>query len=310
MLEIFRKIQNKIKSLNWEKFKDIINRILHPHIAFILILVPVSVALLVYAFVYEGAQSAISYISYVLSAYALTVVCINIVPLMFRKAKNFKEQNKYINRYVTDTNLRVTISLYGSLLINTAYAIFQLGLGFYHASVWFYALSAYYILLAIMRFFLLRDVRAAGEEKDMLSELKRYRFCGVLLAVMNIALAVIVFYIAWQNRGFEHHAITAITMAAYTFTSFTLAIINVVKYRKYKSPIYSATKAISLAAASVSVLTLETAMLTAFGQEHEAEFRQIMTSTTGAAVCLFVLFMAIYMIVNSTKQINKLKNKL
>ena len=73
-------------------------------------------------------------------------------------------------------------------------------------------------------------------------------------------------------------------MAAYTFASLTLAIVNAFRDKRYGSPAYSAAKAISLVSAIVSVLTLENAMLTAFGQDNSELFRQIMLGATGAAV--------------------------
>ena len=104
--------------------------------------------------------------------------------------------------------------------------------------------------------------------------------------------------------------ITTITMAAYTFTTLTVAIINVIKYRKYDSPIYSASKAISLAAASVSIITLESTMLTTFGGETMDAFTQkLMLGLTGGAIAAFIIGMAIYMIVQSTKRLNLMNNK-
>ena len=82
---------------------------------------------------------------------------------------------------------------------------------------------------------------------------------------MNLALALIIFFMVYWNRTFNHHEITTIAMAAYTFTALTMAIINIIKYKKYNSPVYSASKAISLASACVSMLTLESTMLTTFG---------------------------------------------
>ena len=87
-----------------------------------------------------------------------------------------------------------------------------------------------------------------------------------------------------------------IAMAAYTFTTFTMAIINMVKYRKYHSPILSAVEEISFASALVSMLSLETAMLAAFGDTTDSEFSRIMTASTGACVCSIILIMAICMI--------------
>lgn len=160
-----------------------------------------------------------------------------------------------------------------------------------------------------MRYFLLKETLKNKPEKDLFMELLHYRFCGILLLVMNIALAVIVFYIVWQNRGFEHHYIVTIAMAAYTFTAVTKSIVNVVRFRRYESPVMSAAKAISLAAAFVSVPSLETAMLTAFGGQNNFAFRQIIIAATGAAVSFGILAMAVYIIIHSTKEIRLEKNR-
>lgn len=295
---------DKLKRLEYGR---LLNSLLHPHTALLLIIAPVSAALLVYVFVFGRDDEAIAYIAYFMSAYALTTVCINVIPSMHGKIKRLKTENRYVSRYTSDAGLRVTVSLYCSVLMNTAYAVFQLGLGFYHASVWFYSLAVYYILLAIMRFFLLRDIR--DDKSDRLSQLKRSRFCGVMLILMSAALSVIVFYITRQNRGFEHHPVTAIAMAAYTFLSFTLALVNVVRYKKFNSPIYSSAKAISLAAASVSMLTLETTMFAAFGGEETSMLRGRITKITGIIVCLLVLCMAVYMTVYANNGIKEEERK-
>ena len=144
----------------------------------------------------------------------------------------------------------------------------------------------------------------------MQRELKKYRACGWIFLVMNLALSLIVFFMVYWNRTFEHHMITAIAMAAYTFTSFTFAIINVVKFRKYNSPVFSASKAISLAAALVSMLTLESTMLTAFRNETMTMTEQKwMLGATGAAISAVIVAMAICMIVRGTKKLKILKSE-
>ena len=124
---------------------------------------------------------------------------------------------------------------------------------------------------------------------------------------MNLALALIVFFMVYWNRTFTHHMITAIAMAAYTFTSLAMAIVNFIKYRQYNSPVFSASKAISLAAALVSILTLESTMLTAFGKETMAVIEQKwMLGLTGGAISLFIIAMAVQMIIIGTKKLKKL----
>ena len=104
--------------------------------------------------------------------------------------------------------------------------------------------------------------------------------------------------------------ITAIAMAAYTFTTFTVAIVNVVKYRKYNSPVFSASKAISLAAALVSMLTLESTMLTTFGDGTMTEITQKwMLGATGGAISVLIVATAIYMIVSGTRKLKEIKSE-
>lgn len=290
-----------------DKLKKILLKLLLPHPAIIAILVPVATAMLIYAFTAENANVIAVYASYFLSAYALTVVCIRI-PDIIKSIRKIKTNNRFLLRYSEDIHYRMKLSLYATVAINTLYALLQLFSGIINHSMWFYALSVYYALLAIMRYFLLKETVKSKSKKDLFTELLHYRFCGILLLLMNLALGVIVFYVVWQNRGFEHHYIVTIAMAAYTFTALTKSIINVIKFRRYESPVMSAAKAISLAAALVSVLSLETAMLTAFGEQDDPVFRQIMTAATGAAVCIGILVMAIYMIIRSTKEIKSIKN--
>lgn len=292
--------------MNWKKLGK---ALLFPHIVIMLILVPLAATFLIGAMVFIGTESPAAIISYVLAAYTLTVWCCRI-PYLIKFFKNFKNKNKYIQKWQGDTRLRVKISLYGSLIWNALYGIFQLWLGFYHHTFWFYSLGAYYICLAVMRFFLALHTRKYEAGENMRNELIKYRACGWVFLVMNLALALIVFFMVYWNRTFRHHMITAIAMAAYTFTSLVIAIINVVKYRKYNSPVFSASKAISLAAALVSMLTLESTMLTTFGDgTMDVTGQKWMLGATGGAISLLIVLAAIYMIVVSTKKLKQLKTE-
>ena len=283
--------------------------LLFPHIAIMILLVPIATVLLVGSMVFIGTESVIAYISYVLAAYTLTVWCMKI-PKIIRFFKTFKDENKYARRWQDDTRLRVNVSLYGSLAWNALYGILQLWLGFYHHTFWFYSLGAYYICLGVMRFFLVRHTTRYAPGERMQTELKKYRACGIVFLVMNLALALIIFFMVYWNRTFEHHMITAIAMAAYTFTALTTAIINVIKYRKYNSPVFSASQAISLAAALVSMLTLESTMLTTFGDgTMTATAQKWMLGATGGAISVLIVATAIYMIVIGTKKLKQLKSE-
>ena len=286
-------------SIDWKKIGL---NLLYPHLAVIICLLPISVAFLVFSLVYLGTESIIAIVSYLLAFYVLLVICFR-VPNMIKFFKTVKNENKYMKKWFSDVHLRMNVSLYASLIWNVSFAIFQLGHSF-----WFYSMFAYYVMLGVMRFFLVKHTRKfkANEQKEI--ELKKYIISGWLLLFMNLALAVIVFFIVYWNKTFNHHMITTIALAAYTFVTFTFAIINLVKYRKYNSPIYSAAKSISLIAGSVSMLTLETTMLTTFGTTEGPLFNQLMLSLTGAAVIAFAITMAIIMIVKGHKELKQNKN--
>ncbi len=292
--------------MDWKKIGK---ALLFPHIAIMILLVPIATVLLVGSMVFIGTESHIAIVSYVIAAYTLTVWCFK-MPYLIKSFKRFKNENKYAIKWKEDTRLRVNVSLYGSLAWNVLYGIFQLWLGFYHRTFWFYSLGAYYICLGVMRFFLARHTTRYSPGERIKTELKKYRACGIVFLVMNLALALIIFFMVYWNRTFEHHMITAIAMAAYTFTALTTAIINVIKYRKYNSPVYSASKAISLAAALVSMLTLESTMLTAFGKETMTVIeRKWMLGATGGVISLLIVATAIYMIAVGTKKLKQLKTE-
>ena len=292
--------------MDWKKLGK---ALLFPHIAIMIILIPIATVLLVGSMVFIGTESVIAYISYVLATYTLTIWCFKI-PTLIKFFKTFKDENKYARRWQDDTRLRVNVSLYGSLAWNAFYGLFQLWLGFYHHTFWFYSLGAYYICLGVMRFFLARHTTRYAPGERMQTELVKYRACGIVFLLMNLTLALIIFFMVYWNRTFQHHMITAIAMAAYTFTALTTAIINVIKYRTYNSPVFSASKTISLAAALVSMLTLESTMLTTFGDGTiTAIERKWMLGATGGVVSLLIVATAIYMIVVGTKKLKELKTE-
>ncbi len=289
-----------------DKLRKVGKALLFPHTIVALILLPVAAALLVHSLIFLAPGSPVAVVSYALAAYALTIWCAR-VPNIVTWVKAFKDHNRYARRWKQDAHFRVNVSLYGAFVWNVAYAVFQLCLGLYHGTFWYDSLAAYYICLALMRYYLSRHTRKHGPGEKMQEELIKYRTCGWVFLVMNLTLTVMIFFMVYWNRTFHHHEITTIAMAAYTFTTFTFAVINIVRYRKYNSPVFSASKAISLAAACVSMLTLSSTMLTTFGAADAVLFRRLMLALIGGAVSVFIITMAIYMIARATRAIRRMQ---
>ena len=256
------------------------------------------------------------YASYAASAYALIVTCTGLayVNTAIGGVKKFVSDHPLMKKfrstevgekYMTDVRFRAGVSLYQGFFINLLYIAMKLVSGIVYRSTWFIALAVYYILLAVMRFLLVRRLNV----RDEASELRRYRLCGIMLLFMNQALAGIVIFMVHQNRGFDYPGLLIYAMAAYAFYAVIVAVINIVKTRKHKSPILSAAKAINLVAALVSILSLETAMMAQFGGDDDPIFRQVMTAATGGGVCTIVIGMAIYMICRANENLKKIEFK-
>lgn len=289
-----------------ERLKKIVNKLLFPHMALVLILFPVSMALLICSMVFLGTESVLSYVSYMFSFYSLTIVCLRI-PQIIEFIKKYKNSNKLLVRYQNDINFRINLSLYLSLVLNIAYSIFQLCLGLYHKSFWFISMSVYYVLLSLMRFYLVNHTKKNKPGEDLLIEYKRYNICGWVMLLMNLTVTAIIFFIIYFDRTFYHHQITTIALAAYTFLTFSLSIYNFIKYRKFNSPVYSAAKSINLVAACVSMMTLTTTMLTTFGGEDVVEYKKLLLTMVGVVVSLFILAISIQIIIFTSKNLNKIK---
>lgn len=135
---------------------------------------------------------------------------------------------------------------------------------------------------------------------------RRYRLCGWILLWMNAALAGMVSFLVKEEGGYDYPGVLIYAMAAYAFYAVITAVISLFQYRKYGSPLLSAAQAVGLVAAMVSMLALETALLSRFGKE-DAAFRGLMTSITGGVVCTLVLGMAVFMLIRSTRQLRRLK---
>ena len=135
--------------MDWKKIGK---ALLFPHIAIMIILLPIATVFLVYSMVFLGTESVPAIISYVLAFYTLMVWTLK-VPYLIKFFKSFKDENKYARRWQDDDRLRVNVSLYGTLIWNTAYALLQLGMGFWHHTFWFYSLAGYYICLAVITLF-------------------------------------------------------------------------------------------------------------------------------------------------------------
>ena len=266
-------------------WKKIGKKLLFPPVWIIVLLTVACIVALTEIFFNGWEMSLFAYVSYVLSFYTLTVICIfcwKVFPSFYKSAKRKMHKNKYIDRYMTDAVFKSNVGLYRSLAINLIYIVVNAVSGYIYQTYWFVIFAVYYTIVAMMRFLLVRYV------------------------IKNLTLSGAVLMMVFFDRGFQYHGFLIYVIALYTFYITVTAVIDMVKYRKYKSPILSITKVVKMASALFSMLFLETAMLAQFGADTSPEVKRLMIMLTGAGISTVVVSMAIYMIVETTREIKEL----
>ena len=292
--------------LDWKKA---LTKLLRPPVWVMTVLALLCTAALAVIFVKGYAEHPAACAVYAPSFYTLSVIvlrCIKVVPEHYRAAKQKVYDNPLGGKLMTDVKFRTRVSLYGSLSVNLLYVGLNVVSGFLYSTAWFFILAFYYTILAVMRFLLVRFVNRIGIGNSRFKELRRARLCGIILLTLNLALSGAVLMILYQNKGYEYHGVLIYIMAMYTFYITVTAIVNLVKYRRLGSPVMSMAKIINMAAALVSMLSLETAMFSAFGEDMSPENQRLMIALTGAGISVAVVTMSVYSIVKNSREIKKI----
>lgn len=286
------------------RFKKQIKNIFCPSIIISIVLLILSMISLTFIFVNGIKHSALSYVIYSFSAYALTINIIWILQKM-GNLKRLLDRNALFHKYMTEMDFKAEVSLYLSFGINIFYSVYKAFAGVYYHSVWFGTVAFYYMILSAERFLLLKHIRK--NEKDYIKEYKKYSFCGYLLFILTIALIGMSVHMIHKGKVTVYPGHIIYAAAGYTFYNFISAILNIVKYRKLKNPIYSASKIITFATALISIFSLQTAMFAAFGKD--AIQQRHMNILTGFVIFSIIIVMALFMIVYGKYSIKKVQQK-
>lgn len=277
------------------KWKDIGLKLLYPNIFSFILFFVVGFGSVISVFILNLSTHWIAYISYVLSAYALTITVarsINLIKWINKKLHS----NKYTNRLLTDRDLKNNINLFSGTFFNMIYGIFKFITGFIYRSVWFGATGVYYLVLGMMKLSLTKHVIKNTDEK---TQHNQYRNTGILMFLLNVAMVGMIVLMIKNGESAVYPGFIIFAQAGYTFYILIFAIINIIKYRKDHSPIMAASKSINLVAAVMSMFILQVAMINQFGVDSDASFKSIINVITGSVTSFVTIGIAIFMIINS-----------
>lgn len=202
-----------------------------------------------------------------------------------------------VRRALQDRERRTIVTASAGFGLNLLYALYNGALGLINYSIWFAAMCAYYIILAAMRF----SAVLYGRKRDRGGELVA-RLFGALFVVLSAVLAGVVRLSLTRDTAVRYGTIVMITIATYTFSKITMAVIRAIWARRNPSGLRAAIRSVGYAEAAASVFTLQKSMLVSFEGMTGAEI-YTMNLLTGSAVWLFVFVLGIYMMKKGGKKI-------
>ena len=246
---------------------------------------------------------------YVLAAVLLTLSCVffyhDLRENVIKKILEVIKKNPLGERFLADYTFRTILTTLPAFLINVAYTVYNGVIGIMNQSVWFITMAVYYSLLGIMRYRAVSTGRKISRlddrEQIRKKELSVIKTDGILLLVLNLALSGVVLLTIAQDTAKRYSEIMVISIAAYTFYKITMAVVNMVKVRKRKSPILITIRNIGAADALVSMLTLQAAMFASFQDKNSLNTNQ-MNAITGLSVCILISILGISMIWYASKK--------
>ena len=118
---------------------------------------------------------------------------------------------------------------------------------------------------------------------------------GILLLALNFALTGVILLTIAQDTAKRYSEVVVISIATYTFYKIIMAVVNMVKVRKTRSPVLITIRNIGVADALVSVLTLQATMLASFQGKGGLDANR-MNAITGMVVCVLILALGVSMI--------------
>ena len=302
-------------------FRALWKKILNPPtlakiLTFIVTIISATLSLVIVALGFENTALAIvAYILFGIAGVSLAYSVYLIIPL-FPKMKAsitaWMENHEFTYLLLRNFGFRTVIFAIGSFAMSLLFSGFNAYMGIVNRSIWYGALAAFYIALAFIRGGVLTyHSKKIGKQKDTQNDeyvkAKVYRNSGIITLILNIALSAAIAQMIFSGAHFTYIGWTIFAYAAYAFYKITMSIISFIRAHKQTDLTVRAIRNINLVDALVSILALQTALLTMFSEEGVNI--SLMNTLTGIAVSVISISIGIYMIVSANKKMKELQKE-
>ena len=282
-------------------FKKVWNKIKKPKPLFLGIFYALFAILLsgtLFLVITQKNQTLLHYVLYCLSALSLAYTIYTIVifaPKIKDKITQLLNNHKFTKAMLENYGYRTIIFSVLSFILNISYVIFLLVMSILTQSFWYYAITAYYFVLSLIKASVFYSKKKYNSKEK---QAKNHKLCGILFIALMIAFSGVIVLIYTSNMYFEYAGLMIYAIATFTFYKLTLAIVNIFKAHKQSDLYTQSIRNINLANALISLLVLQVALFQAFSPQSNTSFANALT---GGVIAIAIIGIGIFMIIKSNK---------
>ena len=181
-------------------------------------------------------------------------------------------------------------------LVNAVLAIFNGVVGLSRSLLWEQTMAVYFAILCFMGSF----VAACTIKPERHSARNVMMVCGISIIVLAVSIAFIKYLIIGESHKEALHPYIMIFMAAFTFATAAIAIVDAFKARKGDG-YQQAFLRISIASMLGAMMILEMQMLSTLAGPADASTAFAIETASGAVFVLLLLLMGVSLIAKSRR---------
>lgn len=193
-----------------------------------------------------------------------------------------------------------SLALCLSMELNLLFSVYYIYVAIRYQNQWFFDTAFFYTSLTIARFVMLRNYQF--DKPSMFQQYKLYMMIGYLMFAMMSALFLMTVMIVNEHYVVHYPGISLYIAAGFSLYLIISAVSGFIRNHHYHSPLLSGTQMISISAALLGILSLQTAFLPMI--TDNAVIQRNCNLFTGAVVFGIMIFMSLHMIIRGGRKMN------
>ena len=188
------------------------------------------------------------------------------------------------------SSARLNITLLGGSIINFAYIAGNIASAFIYHSLWAATLTAYHLMLIVIRIYLL----SARRRMSTISESRILLRVGILLLFLDLVCALIMIFTISSGSFVSYSGIILLAFLIYAIYSLSSSVFAVKRHSEGNRHLHLAARSISLSTSLMAVFNLQYSVLSLLGADSRLIGRAILVGAV--AVFSVILFLSVRLI--------------